>query len=287
MRAARRHVVLERAAIGADHPGDHTGGDERDEERQEAQEQRQPSGVDEIVLDPRRHRRDGMAGAGCSPRSAACVAGPRTTWNSMRYTSVSSSMGPAWAARRRRLSTSGSPVCGEVLVGDRRERQQLDVVDLDPDVSVAAIRAADLDLRSRPQAIGDGDRAVGDALAEVRAELHRGRHAAVTRSGRPAEVGDAGGGLVADVRTGQREDLGAVDGAHHLAAAGRDAGPQEQAVELDALVAQRIALVDADDRGREVLDVVLGGERSATPAGCRRRARRCRRRWRRGCCAGR
>src|SRR5215204_4883552 len=73
----------------------------------------------------------------------------------------------------------------------------------------------------------------------------------------PAELGDAAGGLVADVRAGDREDLGAVDRAHHLATARPDPGPQEQPVELDPLVAQRVALVDADDGGREVLDVVL------------------------------
>jgi hypothetical protein len=52
----RRQVVLERAAIGPDHPGDDAGGEERDDERGEAHEQRKPSAVDDVPLPPRRHR---------------------------------------------------------------------------------------------------------------------------------------------------------------------------------------------------------------------------------------
>ena len=81
--------------------------------------------------------------------------------------------------------------------------------------------------------------------------LLRVAHQAPENSGVAAELGDARRRLAADVGAGHREDLGAVDRAHHLAAAGRDAGAQEQTVELDALVAERVALVDADDRGHE------------------------------------
>ena len=40
-----------------------------------------------------------------------------------------------------------------------------------------------------------------------------------------------------------------------------NSGIEQQPVEVDALVAQRVALVDADHRGREPGDVVDGGER--------------------------
>ncbi len=79
-------------------------------------------------------------------------------------------------------------------------------------------------------------------------------------SGLPAELRDALRGLAADIGAGDGEDLGAVDGAHDLAAAGGDAGAEKQAIELDAFVTQRIALVDADDRRHEALDVGLGRE---------------------------
>ena len=50
-----------------------------------------------------------------------------------------------------------------------------------------------------------------------------------------AEVGDVHRGVAADLRTCDREDLGAVDRAHHLAAAGRDTGAQQQAIEVRRL----------------------------------------------------
>ncbi len=52
-----------------------------------------------------------------------------------------------------------------------------------------------------------------------------------------------------------------MDRAHRLSAAGRDACPQQQSVEVDALVAQRVALVHADHGRRELAHVGLGRER--------------------------
>ena len=60
----------------------------------------------------------------------------------------------------------------KVLVCDRREREQLDVVDLDRHGS-APVDAADLDLRPRPQAVRDRDGSVRHPIAKVRTELHR------------------------------------------------------------------------------------------------------------------
>ena len=59
-----------------------------------------------------------------------------------------------------------------------------------------------------------------------------------------------------------------MDGAHHLAAARGDAAVQQQPVEADAFVAQRIAFVDADHDRRQPAHIVGRGERRATPAGC-------------------
>ena len=59
----------------------------------------------------------------------------------------------------------------EVLVGDRRKRQQVDLVYLDQD-GAAPVDTSDLDLGSRPEAVGDRDGSVGYSTAEVRAELH-------------------------------------------------------------------------------------------------------------------
>ena len=59
----------------------------------------------------------------------------------------------------------------KVLVGDRRERQQLDLVDLDHH-GTARVDASDLDLWSRPEAVGEGDGSVGYSIAKIRAELH-------------------------------------------------------------------------------------------------------------------
>ena len=87
-------------------------------------------------------------------------------------------------ARVCRASTKGLDVelsgPGKVLVRDRREREQFDVVDLDGHGS-APVHAADLDLRSRPEAIRDGDGSVGDAIAELRTELHRAILSPATR----------------------------------------------------------------------------------------------------------
>ena len=66
---------------------------------------------------------------------------------------------------------SGSPVSARSVVGDRRERQQLHVVDLDRH-RAAPVDAPHLDLRSGPQAVGDGDGPVRHPVSELRAELH-------------------------------------------------------------------------------------------------------------------
>ena len=60
----------------------------------------------------------------------------------------------------------------EVLVGDRREREQLDLVDLDRH-GFAPVDAADLDLRPRPQPVRNRDGSVCHPIAKVKAELHR------------------------------------------------------------------------------------------------------------------
>jgi hypothetical protein len=70
----------------------------------------------------------------------------------------------------------------EILVCDRRERQQIDLVDLDHH-GTAPVDTSDLDLWSRPQAIGDGDGSVRYSIAKVRAELH----AAIVSSDADAE----------------------------------------------------------------------------------------------------
>src|SRR5450755_487444 len=77
----------------------------------------------------------------------------------------------------------------------------------------------------------------------------------------PAEGGDVPGGVTADLWAGDDEYLGAVHGAHHLPAAGLDSRLEEQAVEVDALIAQWIALVDVDHRRREPGHIVEAGER--------------------------
>ena len=58
-----------------------------------------------------------------------------------------------------------------VIVGDRGERNQFYVVDLDGNRRTP-VRSADSDLRSGPKPERYGDRAVSDAIAEIRAELH-------------------------------------------------------------------------------------------------------------------
>ncbi len=59
----------------------------------------------------------------------------------------------------------------KILVCDRRERQQVDLVDLDHH-GTAPVDTSDLDLWSRPQAVGDGDGSVRYSTAKIRAELH-------------------------------------------------------------------------------------------------------------------
>jgi hypothetical protein len=75
----------------------------------------------------------------------------------------------------RSASTKGLEIglsCpSEILVCDRRERQQLDLVDLDHH-GIAPVDASDLDLRSRPEAVGHGDGSIRYAIADVSAELH-------------------------------------------------------------------------------------------------------------------
>lgn len=59
----------------------------------------------------------------------------------------------------------------KVVCGDRGEREQLDVVDLDPG-RATAVHPADLDLRPRPEAVRHGDRPVRHPIAELCTELH-------------------------------------------------------------------------------------------------------------------
>ena len=59
----------------------------------------------------------------------------------------------------------------EILVCDRRERQQLDVVDLNHH-GTAPVHASDLDLWSRPEPVGDCDAPVSYSISEISAELH-------------------------------------------------------------------------------------------------------------------
>ena len=61
-----------------------------------------------------------------------------------------------------------------------------------------------------------------------------------------------------------------MDRAHHLAAAGGHAVLHQQEVEVDALVAQRIALVDADHHRRQALDV-FGRGKAGQASGSRAR----------------
>jgi hypothetical protein len=61
----------------------------------------------------------------------------------------------------------------KILVRDRRERQQVDLVDLDHH-RTAPVDPSDLDLWSRPQAVRDRDLAVRYSIAKIRAELHDG-----------------------------------------------------------------------------------------------------------------
>jgi hypothetical protein len=51
-----------------------------------------------------------------------------------------------------------------------------------------------------------------------------------------------------------------VTRAQAFSAAGRDSAVEQETVEVDALVAQRVALVDADDDRRQAFDVFALGE---------------------------
>lgn len=77
-----------------------------------------------------------------------------------------------------RASTKGLKIGlsrpSEILVCDRRERQQLDLVDLNHD-GTAPVDAPDLDLWSRPETVGDGNGSVRYSIADVSAELHAAR----------------------------------------------------------------------------------------------------------------
>jgi hypothetical protein len=59
----------------------------------------------------------------------------------------------------------------KILVVDRRERQQLDLVDLDHH-GTASVDTSDLDLWSRPEPVADGDGSVRYSIAKITAELH-------------------------------------------------------------------------------------------------------------------
>src|SRR5579862_3956237 len=66
---------------------------------------------------------------------------------------------------------------------------------------------------------------------------------------------------MADIGTRDRKYLRAMDRAHHLTAPRVYAIVQQEAKETNAFVAQRIALVDTDHRGRKAFYVFGGGER--------------------------
>jgi quinol monooxygenase YgiN len=74
------------------------------------------------------------------------------------------------SASTKRLKV-GLSRSGEVLVCDRRKRQQLDLVDLYHHGN-APVDTSDLDLGSRPKAVGERDRSVCYSIANVWAELH-------------------------------------------------------------------------------------------------------------------
>jgi len=75
-----------------------------------------------------------------------------------------------------------------------------------------------------------------------------------------SKVCDVDGGRASDIGTDSRQKLDSVTGAHHLATTRRDTAIHEKPIESDALIAQRIALVDADDRRWQTLDVLAGRE---------------------------
>src|SRR5271157_173331 len=69
------------------------------------------------------------------------------------------------------------------------------------------------------------------------------------------QIDDVARGVSADVRAARDEDLGAMDRPHYLATAGVHAVLHQEPIEVDAFVAQRIALVDTDHHLRQAFDV--------------------------------
>jgi hypothetical protein len=113
-------------AIGAPHPGEPSRRSRR--RRRDASAQLnapRPKGIRSCRTErwtvrrakgygPRRNRgvrrpAELPGGTASDPLTEDRAAGYGTAWNSIRYKRVSSSMGPAWAARRRRASRSASP----------------------------------------------------------------------------------------------------------------------------------------------------------------------------------
>ena len=69
------------------------------------------------------------------------------------------------------VSRSGSPARQDVRLGDRRERDELDGVDLDQ-TEADPVAAALLDLWPLPQPDRQRDIAAQDVIAQLAAELH-------------------------------------------------------------------------------------------------------------------
>src|SRR4051812_40852413 len=88
----------------------------------------------------------------------------------------------------------------------------------------------------------------------------RGSLSPTKRPSAPRQIRYVTGGVSAYFRTARNENLRGMDRAHHLPAAGRYAVPHQEPVEVDTLVAQRIALIDTDHHGRQALDVFCVGE---------------------------
>jgi hypothetical protein len=73
------------------------------------------------------------------------------------------------SASTKRLKVGLSRPC-KIVVCNRRERQQIDVVDLDHH-GTAPVDASDLDLCSRPE-LGNRDAPVSHSISEISTELH-------------------------------------------------------------------------------------------------------------------
>src|SRR6201999_1765849 len=72
------------------------------------------------------------------------------------------------------------------------------------------------------------------------------------------KIGHIAGCRASDIRTDYRKNLNTMRCAHHLATACRDTACQEKPVERDALIEQRIALVDADYSRWQTLHILAG-----------------------------